>query len=63
MQSRSGWQAMSSQEVDMPKGSETLTAARKEEIISACRKLYAVRSFKEITIKEIGDFLYQNFHL
>ena len=39
----------------MPKGSETLTAARKEEIISACRKLYAVRSFKEITIKEIGE--------
>lgn len=30
-------------------------AARKEEIISACRKLYAVRSFKEITIKEIGE--------
>ena len=39
----------------MPKGSETLTAARKEEIISACRKLYAARSFKEITIKEIGE--------
>ena len=39
----------------MPKGSDTLTAARKEEIISACRKLYETRSFKEITIKDIGE--------
>lgn len=38
----------------MPKGSEELTAARKEEIISACEELYKTMSFKEITIKEIG---------
>lgn len=39
----------------MPKGSEELTAARKEEIISACARLYKTMSFKEITIKEIGQ--------
>lgn len=39
----------------MPKGSEKLTAARKEEIITACAKLYQTMSFKEITIKDIGD--------
>ena len=39
----------------MPKGSEELTAARKEEIIAACAKLYKSMSFKEITIKEIGN--------
>lgn len=39
----------------MPKGSEALTAARKEEIITACAKLYETMSFKEITIKEIGN--------
>lgn len=39
----------------MPKGSEELTAARKEEIITACAKLYQTMSFKEITIKEIGN--------
>jgi len=38
----------------MPKGSPELTNARKEEIISACRKLYETMSFKEITLKEIG---------
>ncbi len=38
----------------MPKGSEELTNARKEEIITACAKLYETMSFKEITIKEIG---------
>ena len=38
----------------MPKGSPELTASRKEEIISACEKLYQTMSFKEITIKEIG---------
>lgn len=38
----------------MPKGSEELTAARKEEIISACETLYKTMSFKDITIKEIG---------
>ena len=39
----------------MPKGSEELTAARKEEIITACAKLYETMSFKDITIKEIGS--------
>lgn len=39
----------------MPKGSEELTVARKEEIITACAKLYKTMSFKEITIKEIGN--------
>lgn len=40
----------------MPKGSPELTNARKEEIISACEKLYETMSFKEITIKEIANF-------
>lgn len=39
----------------MPKGSEKLTAARKDEIITACAELYKTMSFKEITIKEIGN--------
>ena len=39
----------------MPKGSEELTKARKEEIIRACARLYETMSFKEITIKEIGN--------
>ena len=39
----------------MPKGSEELTNARREEILAACRKLYETRSFKEITLKEIGQ--------
>ena len=39
----------------MPKGSPELTSARKEEIIAACRKLYETMSFKEITLKEIGQ--------
>lgn len=38
----------------MPKGSKELTASRKQEIITACAKLYETLSFKEITIKEIG---------
>ena len=39
----------------MPKGSPQLTNARREEIITACRKLYETMSFKEITLKEIGQ--------
>ncbi len=39
----------------MPKGSLELTNARKEEIISACAKLYETMNFKDITIKEIGN--------
>lgn len=39
----------------MPKGSKELTEARKEEIITACAELYKTMSFKEITLKEIGN--------
>ncbi len=39
----------------MPKGSPELTEARREEIVNACEKLYQTMSFKEITIKEIGN--------
>ncbi len=39
----------------MPKGSPELTNARKEEIINACEKLYQTKSFKEITLKDIGN--------
>ncbi len=38
----------------MPRGSEELTNARKEEIVRACASLYETMSFKDITIKEIG---------
>ena len=39
----------------MLKGSSELTASRKEEIISACEQLYKTMSFKDITLKEIGN--------
>ena len=39
----------------MPRGSEELTNARKEEIIRACASLYETMRFKDITMKEIGD--------
>ena len=39
----------------MPKGSAELVSARREEILAACRKLYETMSFKEITLKEIGQ--------
>lgn len=39
----------------MPKGSKERTEARKEEIVRACAELYRTMSFKEITIKEIGN--------
>ena len=39
----------------MPKGSPELTAARREEIVHACEKLYQTMSFKDITLKEIGN--------
>ena len=39
----------------MPKGSLELTNARKDEIIAACQKLYENMSFKDITLKEIGQ--------
>ena len=38
----------------MSRGSPELTAARKEEIIAACAELNESKSFREITIKEIG---------
>lgn len=38
----------------MPKGSEELTNARKEEIIDACAQLYAALPFKDITLGAIG---------
>ena len=38
----------------MSRGSPELTAARKEEIIAACARLNETKSFREITIKEIG---------
>lgn len=39
----------------MPKGSPELINARREEIMNACEQLYKTMSFKEITIKEIGN--------
>jgi len=38
----------------MPKGSEGLTRARQEEIISACSKLYETMSFRDISLKDIA---------
>ena len=39
----------------MPRGSEELTRAREDEIIAACAELYETMSFKDITLKEIGQ--------
>lgn len=39
----------------MPKGSEELANARKEEIIDACASLYETMSFRNITIRDIGE--------
>ncbi len=38
----------------MPKGSEELTNARKNEIIDVCASLYETMGFKDITIRDIG---------
>ena len=38
----------------MPKGSEALTCARREEIIDACAALYETMGFRDITIRDIG---------
>ena len=38
----------------MPKGSESLTNARREEIIDACAALYETMCFRDITIRDIG---------
>ena len=49
----------------MPKGSEELTHARKEEIINACAALYETMGFRDITIRDIGakDLLHPHLHL
>ena len=39
----------------MFKGTPELIAQRREEIICACEKLYQTMSFKEITLREIGN--------
>ena len=39
----------------MPKGSPALTLARKDEIVSACAALYETMSFRDITIRDIGE--------
>lgn len=39
----------------MPKGSEELTRARKDEIVSACAALYETMGFRDITIRDIGE--------
>ena len=39
----------------MIKGTPELIATRREEIINACQRLYQTMSFKEITLKEIGE--------
>ena len=53
----------------MPRGSEELTLARKEEIINACAELYETRNFKDVTLKDIGErtsftrtLIYYYFH-
>ena len=38
----------------MPKGSPELTAARRDEIMNACEKLYQKKIFKEITLQDIS---------
>ena len=38
----------------MPKGSQALTSARKEEIVNACAALYATMGFRDITLRDIG---------
>lgn len=39
----------------MVKGTPELIADRRETIINACEQLYATMSFKEITLKELGN--------
>lgn len=38
----------------MARRSQKLTQARREEIVSACAKLYGTMGFRDVTIKEIG---------
>ena len=53
----------------MPKGSEELAQARKDEIINACAELYETMNFKDVTLKDIGaktsftrTLIYYYFH-
>lgn len=53
----------------MPKGSEEMTNARKEEIINACAELYETMNFKDVTLKDVGaktsftrTLIYYYFH-
>ena len=39
----------------MPKASEQLTLARREEIVDACAQLYEEMPFKEVTLLKIGE--------
>ncbi len=39
----------------MIKGTPKLIAERREEIVNACEKLYRTMSFKDITLKDIGN--------
>ena len=39
----------------MIKGTPELIAGRREEIVNACEKLYETMSFRDITLKEIGN--------
>ena len=44
-----------SRRVHMIKGTQELIAERREEIVNACETLYQSMSFKDITLKEIGN--------
>ena len=39
----------------MPRGGAEHVHARREEILTACERLYAARGFKDVTIKDIGE--------
>jgi AcrR family transcriptional regulator len=39
----------------MPKGSAAVTRGRPDEIMGACEELYKVKSFKDITMKDIAE--------
>ena len=39
----------------MPKGSPQLTAARREEILSACERLYEEKPYADILLRDIAD--------
>ena len=53
----------------MFKGTPEIIAQRREEIVNACEQLYQTMSFKDITLKEIGNVtsfsrptIYNYFH-